>query len=161
MIRPEPSHDGAQGTGEPSIIDAGDLAAELDVPPAVLTYLERKAPEARALVSGRRNVYRPADAALLAGLVELLYREGASLRDVVGALRTGEAEGIREAGARRLGIDLDAAVARPPQRTVPRDAAVGPKGLAHPPRRPKAVDATRAALLGELMTCVRLLEDAR
>lgn len=157
-----PEHDAEDLKRSPAAISAHKLAAVLGLPQSVFAFLEARIPEMRAIVDGRGRVYRAQDAILLAGLADMLYREGRPFRDVADMLGTPERAKILAHGRARLSGALTARVTRQDGgRTIPADALVGRKGEALQ-RRPAAVpSAELEALLGELIACVRLLESGR
>ncbi|WP_157961582.1 MerR family transcriptional regulator [Acuticoccus kandeliae] len=148
-----------------SVIAAEALARHLGVPASVLSYLEARVPEIRAITEGRTRAYRAQDAMLLAGLAELLYREGLSFREVTEMIRSNERAAIAARGRKRLSGLVAATPARPETaRPIPRDAIVRPKGAAEAPReapRPRPPSPELKAVLADLIECVRLLESAR
>lgn len=143
------------------LIEAGWLADEIGVPSSVLIYLEKRLPDVHAIAEGRRRLYRPADAALLAGCADLLYGEGRAFRDVAALLRAGKAGAITKRGRRIIGATMAGENEAAPARAIPPDAVVNHRG------RPTAavVDAGTlvdpSAILAELIDCVRVLEGAR
>lgn len=153
------------GAHDRAVIGAEKLARILGVPLSVLTFLEARVPQVRSLAEGPRRVYRAEDAVLIAGLTELLYGEGLTLRDVYGMMRSNGRERIAERGRERLRGALalpPEAPRRPAMRPIPADARVMPKGAAGTAggerRRPSA-EAER--ILADLIECVRILEAAR
>jgi len=162
-VEAEPSGYGDGEDGARAVVDAERLARILGVSLSVLAFLEARVPEVRSLARGTGRIYRAEDAVLIAGLTELLYDEGLTLRDVYGMMRSNERERIVERGRARLRGALGKEVARrPPSRPIPPDARVMPKGAAAsgtgPPVRPSP-EAER--ILAELIECVRILEAAR
>ncbi|UOM33712.1 MerR family transcriptional regulator [Acuticoccus sp. I52.16.1] len=144
------------------LIDAVRLADEVGVPASVLTYLEARLPGVHSIADGRRRLYRPADAELLAGCAELLYGEGRSFREVMGYLRSGRAKAVAKRGRALLRHVEPAAVAEvaAPPRAIPADALVSHRGRPVPPQ-PRATGTDPTAILSELIECVRILEGAR
>ncbi|WP_075220961.1 MerR family transcriptional regulator [Acuticoccus yangtzensis] len=144
------------------LVDAERLADEVGVPASVLTYLEARLPGVHAIAEGRRRLYRPADAALIAGCAELLYGEGRSFREVMGYLRAGKSKAIARRGWALLGeIETEPAPeSGAPSRAIPADALVQHRGRPGPttPLRPTE---DPSAILADLIECVRLLEAAR
>ncbi|MCF3936366.1 MerR family transcriptional regulator [Acuticoccus sp. M5D2P5] len=162
------SASGTTQDGAPrSVVAADKLARHLGVPSSVLSYLEARVPEVRAVQDGRVRVYRAEDAMLLAGLADLLYREGLSFREVADMLRSNERTAIAKRGRKRLGGLVTTAPARPESaRAIPRDALVRPKGAAGDtgetrarPQRTTSPDVNQ--VLADLIECVRLLDSAR
>ncbi|ORE96566.1 Transcription regulator MerR family protein [Stappia sp. 22II-S9-Z10] len=157
------AHAAERGTGEGrGLVDAQRLADEVGVPASVLTYLEARLPGVHAIAEGRRRLYRPADAALLAGCAELLYGEGRSFREVMGYLRAGKSKAIARRGWALLGeVETEPAPENGgPSRAIPADALVQHRGRPGPttPLRPTE---DPSAILADLIECVRLLEAAR
>ena len=168
-----PGHDDRPDPGAPGrdVVTAETLARLLDVPVSVLAFLEARVPQVRSLTEGGGRVYRTDDAVLIAGLTELLYGEGLTLRDVYAMMRSNERARVAERGRERLGGALPSAAPRKaPQRPIPRDARVMPKGTM-PAAAAGAAEAAAAGsvgpsreggqILAELMECVRILEAAR
>ena len=146
-----------------TLLPAVEVAAKLKLPLSVLSFLEAQLGEVRAVATGARVSYRREDAALLAGIAELIYGRGVALRDAKWALGGGEADAIREIGRVRLELAPANPEARAPQiaaRPIPPDAVVGRAGEA-PECSPQHAPAANVVLLNELVTCVRLLEEAR
>lgn len=148
------------------LVGAEALARIVGVPASVLAYLEARLPQIRAVRDGARRAYRPPDAVLLAGLAEMLYRDGVSFRDAAAMLRTEGRADVIARGEALLRELLPAEAAPLPARTIPPDALVGMRGggggagaAARPPPPPPSADV--AALLSELIDCVRILEDGR
>ena len=146
-------------------ISADRLAAVLDVPQSIFSFLEARVPEVRAIASGGGRVYRAQDAVLLAGLADMLYREGHSFRDVAQMLHGPERRELIARGRARLrgALGSDAPAPRARHREIPNDAVVTPKGRARDGNSGvrTAPSAEISAVLSELIDCVRLLEDAR
>lgn len=145
-----------------AVISANVLATWLDVPVAVLTFLEARLPEVKAIAEGPVRRYRGEDAALLAGLTELLYDKGVPLRDGLTMLRTGRRASVLAMGRERLrSTGPIARMAEPAMRPIPRDAIVHWRG-APPNRSAEPAEAPEpSALLAELIACVELLDGAR
>lgn len=143
-----------------SVIGAEALADLMGVPTSVLTFLETRLPEVRALQTGSMRAYRAADAWLLAGLADLMYAENVTFRDAAAQLRGAGRAAVLSRGRELLGD----AVASPPvddaARAIPLDAVVGTR-VAPAFTRRRTPSPETAAVLGELIDCVRLLEDAR
>lgn len=146
-----------------TVISAEKLARLLGVPPSVLSFLEARVPQVRSLSEGGRRVFRAEDAVLVAGLTELLYAEGLTLRDVYGMMRSNERERIAERGRRVLAGALSVPSSpSAPRRPIPPDALVAPRGAAEREApRPARQSAEIAQILGELNDCVRVLDEAR
>lgn len=140
------------------------LASTLGVPVSVFAFLEARMPEIRAISEGRHRLYRAQDAVLLAGLTELLYREGQSFRDVSELMRTGGRPEIVARGRTRLrgALSLDELQSSAARR-IPPDAVVRRKGGPAAPAETARAAPNRdvAAILADLIACVRLLEAAR
>lgn len=159
------AEDDEEGAAERSVIGADKLARLLGVPVSVLSFLEARVPQVRSLSAGSSRVYRAEDAVLIAGLTELLYGEGLTLRDVYGMMRSKERERVAERGRQRLrgALSLSGGGSRrATHRAIPADARVMPKGAvggnfgAPPKPSPEA-----EGILAELIECVRILEAAR
>ena len=70
-----------------------EVATELDLPPHVLRFWEKKFPRIKPMKqNGGRRYYRPEDIELLRGIRELLYTEGYTIRGVQKLLEDGEAD---------------------------------------------------------------------
>lgn len=119
--------------------------------------MESQFPEARAIRDEGARAYRAADAAFLAGVVDLLYGEGLPFRDVQAMARSAKRADIVAKGAAwlRLGSVAEAA----PATAIPSDAVVRPRATLAPKADKEPPD--KDAILRELMACVRLLSDAR
>lgn len=137
------------------------LAEAVGVPRSVLAFLEARLPEVRAVRDGAGGrAYRADDAVLLAGLADLLYRDGVGFREAAEMLKTDARAGLEARGRELLAGAVDLEPHRPAARAIPRDAVVGGRGReAHVSARPPSPDV--AALLGELIDCVRVLDEAR
>jgi len=155
--------DGGDDPGR-GVIGAEKLARTLGVPLSVLVFLEARVPQVRSLAEGTRRVYRAEDAVLIAGLTELLYGEGLTLRDVYGMMRSNGRERIAERGRARLrgALAVPSSPARRHSRPIPADARVMPKGSASAPAAPHRRPSPEAErILADLIDCVRILEAAR
>ncbi|MEM6762183.1 MAG: hypothetical protein AAF615_04830 [Pseudomonadota bacterium] len=149
------------GKDAQTTVEAGLLAKTLAVPPSVLSFLEGQFPEVRALKSGAGRVYRAADAAFLAGLVDALYTEGRPFRDVQAAARSAERGAIMKAGAARIAEIASLPDAEPPSEAIPADALVRRRGALPDAPPSSGPPPTQGEILRELMDCVRILNAAR
>ena len=149
----------AEGAGG-RLIGVDVLADRVGVPGSVFAFIEGRIPELRAVREGTRRAYRAADATALAGLAELMYRAGVPFRDAAARLRTAR-EDVIARGEVLLGAC--AAPGAPASVEIPRDALVGARGAgaAAAPARAAALSPDVADVLGELIECLRLLEEAR
>lgn len=162
--------DPAGGTAATATVSARRLARILAVPASVLSFLEARLPEVRALDEGSGRAYRAADAVLLAGVAELLYTDGLSFRDVQALLRSPRRERVVERGRARLrgvaGGAGGASGAPAAPMAIPDDALVrrraeGVPSRERPGRTAEGQSPEVAAILADLMACVRRLEAAR
>ena len=153
----------ASNGARPVTITAGTLARRIGVPASILSFLEEQFPEIRAIKSSGGRVYRAVDAALLAGLVDALYREGLPFREVQEAARSAGRAAIVERGRALIGVDLRAVAPARPVAEIPPDALVHRKGPKAAPASPPAAGGQTSgeAILRELMACVRILGAAR
>ena len=93
VTMPETSGKRRAGKSSTAFRTISEAAAELDLPPHVLRFWEKKFLHIKPVKqNGGRRYYRPEDIELLRGIRELLYTEGYTIRGVQKLLKDDEAD---------------------------------------------------------------------
>jgi DNA-binding transcriptional MerR regulator len=154
-----------------------EVASDLDIPQHVLRFWETRFGQIKPLKrAGGRRYYRPEDVALLAGIRELLYGRGYTIRGVQKILRERGIRAIQSVGAGTPGAVAELESVEPPGRDAadsrdepqsaapavePSPEAANARDMpAAPPRADEIRKLARKAL-AELGECQRVLRLAR
>lgn len=133
-----------------------EVAEELDLPQHVLRFWETRFSQIKPMKrGGGRRYYRPEDVELLAGIRQLLYGEGYTIKGVQRILKE---QGPKFVAAAADGnVELETDPTPPGQKAVSVEEAAKPGNTAEP----TSEKALLQAVLSDLLECKRLLDQAR
>lgn len=133
-----------------------EVAEELDLPQHVLRFWETRFNQIRPMKrGGGRRYYRPEDVELLAGIRQLLYGEGYTIKGVQRILKE---QGPKFVAAAADGnVELETDPVPPGQQAVSVEEARKPASNGEP----SPSSTTLQAVLSDLLECKRLLDQAR
>lgn len=137
-----------------------EAAEELDLPQHVLRFWETRFNQIKPLKrGGGRRYYRPEDVQLLSGIRHLLYDHGYTIKGVQRILKE---KGVKVVIATTQGAPLPT-VDGEPEMPTPSPSLSNGEAVDVPQNSKLSQDQVRKlnAVLGELLDCKRVLDDAR